>query len=287
MPKPLTLTALRVLSLNEIAVIEDDIQRSLDEAEKEVDSEAETRNLLARFLLWAAVPVEFTEFENAEPLPVESFETLDSTTQDSERTLHSAPALTQTSVESCLQNAVSETEQEMHVSFESAGEAENELAAKDGASFSPNSQRAWTAIQNGVRSGVFFAAAAAALKRGALAQELEHHKAKVQDWLPEPSSKLELAPRPWTVMRHMGSGSVECISHEPHSMVLLPGSEIQAPVIVSGCRSEMMGALKRVQKVDQRELQRQTLAEQVKSFSCVVSDCAGCTPINMAQSAEF
>jgi hypothetical protein len=268
MAKPLTLTALRVLSLNEIAVIEDDLQRALAEAEKEVDEEAETRNMLARFLIWANIPVEVPDYVNAEPLHVDAFETPDTSTQESERMLHSAPVPTQMTVEICPQNAVSGSEQDIHVSVEGVGESvrASDMTVNGGISSSPSSKRAWTAIQNGVRSGAFFAAAAALLKREALAQELELHKAKVQEWLAEPSSKLELVSRPWTFMRHMRSGSVECVSHEPHSMVLLPGSEVQAEILVSGGRSEMMGALERVQKSDQRELQRHTLAEQVGIF---------------------
>jgi hypothetical protein len=173
--------------------------------------------------------------------------------------------------ESRFQDAVHGNEHDNHASSADGAGGTNlqKTIANGGASSPPTSKRAWTAIQNGVRSGVFFAAAAAVLKREALAQEQEHHIAKVQEWLSEPISKLELAPRPWTVMRHMASGSVECISHEPHSMVLRPGSETIAEILVAGSRSEMIGALKRVQKADQRELQRLTLAEQVAIFSKV------------------
>jgi hypothetical protein len=269
--EPLTLTALRILSLNEIAVIEDDLQMSLTESEKDKDVEAETEEMLALFLRWAVIPLDFPDFEIAEALHTDSCETPQTTVQDSERTLHSAPLPTQVPSESRFQDAVHGNEHDNHASSADGAGGTNlqKTIANGGASSPPTSKRAWTAIQNGVRSGVFFAAAAAVLKREALAQEQEHHIAKVQEWLSEPISKLELAPRPWTVMRHMASGSVECISHEPHSMVLRPGSETIAEILVAGSRSEMIGALKRVQKADQRELQRLTLAEQVAIFSKV------------------
>jgi hypothetical protein len=263
MAKPLTLTALRVLSLNEIAVIEDDIQRSLAEAEKEIDKEAEANDILTRFLLWAAIPVVIPDFVDTESPLVDSFETPNTTTQDSDRTSHSAPVSTQITADNSFQNAVPGAEQDTHASVDGAEGGVGVMHANGGSNSFPSSKRAWTAIQNGVRSGAFFATAAAVLKRETLAQELEHQKAKVQEWLPEPVSKFELAPRPWTVMRLMESGCVECVSHEPHSMVLLPGSEAQAEILVSGSRSEMMGALKRVHKSDQRELQRLSLADQV------------------------
>jgi hypothetical protein len=261
---PLTLTALRVLSLNEITVIEDDLQRSLAATEENKDEGAESAETIARFLLWASIPLEFSDLVNTEVQHVSSCETSHSNVQESERTLHSAPLPTQSNTESRNQNSANGTELQTHESADGEEKASFHETNATGVASSPlESKRAWTAVQNGVRGGSFFTAAAAVLKREVLAQEQERHIAKVQEWLSEPLSQLELAPRPWTIMRLMGSGCVECVSNEPHSMVLRPGSEALSEILVAGSRSEMMGALQRVQKADQRELQRLALAEQV------------------------
>jgi hypothetical protein len=117
-------------------------------------------------------------------------------------------------------------------------------------------KRAWTAVQAYAR----IVGGSGSGKEES--KERDEHSVKLESWLPVPLDVIELTPRPWNVMRISG-GTIEYVSHEPHSLQLRPGSEALAAILVTQGRSEMLGALKRAQNTDQRELQRQNLAQQV------------------------
>ena len=262
MSGPLILTAPRYVNANERLVIEDGIQKKI---EKESAAQSfEDCRLIEQFCSWAALPNEPDDKSEADMSPSPAQQAF---CEESDLSLHISQAsptalpiensnLTLQVLDSPRSVSSSHYSSENH-SPHNMVETTGEMSPTRG-NQAVVSKRGWTAIKTGVKI-------MSALKLVPKPTEMDEHLLRVNSWLPAPISALEITPKPWNIVR-MASGSLEFISHDPHVMMLRPGSEALAEIVVAEGRSEMLGALKRVQNQDQRELERQTLAQQVQVF---------------------
>ena len=261
MTETLTLTAPRYLTPNERSAIEEGLRRKAreneqDQSDRDQDNDnSRTIGRIQSFLRWTGLSVEAGIETHSDPSQAAS--TIPPRFDDSEmveREVRSAP----TGLISDSSNRVADNLQAGGSSVFSI--SNNARLGDDSSSAKPSKlqagKRAWATIQACVRL--------AGLPQSDKdeSKETDENRQKLDMWLPAPVDMMELIPRPWNIMRTIG-GTIEYVSHEPHSLLLRPGSEALAEILVTQSRSEMLGALKRAQLPDHRELQYQNLAQQV------------------------